>query len=637
MCGIAGYLSYKQSASHSVVKAMCDQIRHRGPDDEGFHVDRGCAIGMRRLSIIDLGSGHQPISNEDNSVWVVFNGEIYNYKELRDDLSSRGHSFRTHSDTEVLVHLYEEYGTDGLSKLRGMFAFALWDAERSQLLLVRDRFGKKPLYFAALPEGLYFGSELKCIRNTGVPLDVDEDALKFYFQLSYIPEPHSPWRQVKKLPPGGWLVCDSSGHIREGHYWTLPAPSDREPAGITYEQACEKVRDLFDESVRIRLMSDVPLGAFLSGGLDSSSVVASMSRQSEGPVRTFSIGFEEAAYNELPHAEMVAKFYKTEHHSILVRPDAANLVQRLVHHFDEPFGDSSAIPTFLVSEFAVQHVKVALSGDGGDELFAGYRSFFMVEGMRKWDKIPGPFRQLLSVFADALPYSAYGKNHLRMISRPSTLERYLEWNTAPPFLVRQLLRKEWLLPADGAFLFRSLSSNFLPEGTDPLLQAFYFEATSNLTADMLVKVDRMSMAASLEVRCPLLDHKLAEYAATLPPHWKMKNGRGKRILIDALGDRLPPALLSLPKKGFSVPLPMWFRGPLREFLYDHLLSDRFLSRGFVSKSFLQYLIDEHMSERRNNHTWLWRLLMLELWFQQSEEHGQPYAVPALTAEARAIG
>ncbi|MCZ2078913.1 MAG: asparagine synthase (glutamine-hydrolyzing) [Bryobacterales bacterium] len=618
MCGIAGYFSLEQPAGLALVKAMCNEIRHRGPDDEGFHIDGGCAIGMRRLSIIDLATGHQPISNETGSVRVVLNGELYNYRELREELVLRGHRFSTQSDTEVLVHLYEAEGLEGLNRLRGMFAFALWDAAERRLVLARDRFGKKPLYYAVLPHGLYFASELKCLRVAGVPAELDEQALKFYFYLRYIPEPLTPWRAVKKLTPGGWLVYDQAGTVRTGRYWKLPAPAVAEPPGLSYEDACERVRELFDDSVKARLMSDVPLGAFLSGGLDSSSVVASMAKQSDRPVRTFSIGFEEASHNELPYAEAVARHYHTEHHSILLRPDAVSLIPRLARHFDEPFGDSSAIPSFLVSEFAVQQVKVALSGDGGDEAFAGYISFQKLEEFRRYDRIPQPARKLISVLADRLPYQAYGKNFLRMISRPTALERYFDWNTMPRFLLEQLLQKKWLLPADGAFLFRQWTDNLLPDGTDALSQAFYFEATANLTGDMLVKVDRMSMANSLEVRCPLLDHRLVEFAFSLPPHWKMQNGRGKRILVDALGGRLPAELLSLPKKGFSIPLPAWFRGPLREFLCDHLLTPRFRQRGFVSEKFLDYLVTEHVSGRRDNATTLYILLMLEVWMREEE-------------------
>lgn len=628
MCGIAGYLSFDRPAERDVVQGMCDQIVHRGPDDAGFHVEGRCAIGMRRLSIIDLSSGHQPISNEDGSLQVVFNGEIYNYQEVRADLVAHGHHFRTQSDTETLVHLYEQYGIEGLDRLRGMFGFAIWDSRKQQVLVVRDRFGKKPMYYSVVPgRGVYFGSELKCLRAAGVPLgEMDEEALRLYFQFSYIPDPLSPWTNVKKLAPGGWMLCGTDGTVKQGLYWKLPRPATAAPAGMTYEGACEQLRGLFDESVRIRMLADVPLGAFLSGGLDSSSVVASMARQSREPVRTFSIGFEEADYNELPHAETVARHYDTEHHSILVRPDAVSLVTKLAHYFDEPFGDTSAIPTYLVSEFAVRHVKVALSGDGGDELFAGYRSFSAIEELRSYDRLPGPVRSLAGALARVLPYSAYGKHKLRMIGLDSTVERYLEWNTMPRLLMERIMKPQWLLPADYSWVFERFAHNLLERDADALLQAFYFEATANLTGDMLVKVDRMSMANSLEVRCPLLDHKLAEFAFSLPPEWKVKGGQGKRILIDALGDRLPPGLLSLPKKGFGMPLHSWFRRELREMLHDYLVTPRFRQRNFVSQEFLEYLITEHMSGRRNNSVWLWRLLMLELWLRDFEDN--PWGAPA---------
>lgn len=621
MCGIAGFYLPDQPADLTLLRAMCDRIRHRGPDDEGFHTNRGCGLGMRRLSIIDLNTGHQPISNEDDSVWVVFNGEIYNYKELRSDLIRRGHRFKTNSDTETLVHLYEEEDVAGLSKLRGMFAYAIWDARRQSLLLVRDRFGKKPLYYAALPQGLYFGSELKCLRQAGVPLEMDDEALRLYFQFSYIPDPWSAYRAIRKLPAGSWLRYQSDGRLEAGRYWEPPAPSEQPEPGMTEAEACDRLRRLFDESVRIRMIADVPLGAFLSGGLDSSSVVASMALQSQERVKTFSIGFEETEFNELPAAALVARRYRTDHHEILVRPNSVDLVEKLVRHFDEPFGDSSAIPTYIVSEFAVQRVKVALTGDGGDEMFAGYSSFWRIEQLRKFDRLPQAVRRLLAGIAERLPYSAYGKNYLRMISRPSPLERYFELNYAPYFLRRQLLAPEWMLPADAAF-FRTTLGHYLPaHPADVLTEALYFEATANLTGDMLVKVDRMSMANSLEVRCPLLDHELAGFAARLPHSWKVSGGRGKRILRKALGDRLPPELLRLPKKGFGVPLAHWFRTSLREFLWDHLTSPVFLGRGVVSPPFVRHLLEEHAAGRRNNYHWLWRLLMLELWFRDSASSG----------------
>jgi asparagine synthase (glutamine-hydrolysing) len=600
------------------VRAMCDVIRHRGPDDEGFHADGPCAIGMRRLSIIDLSTGHQPISNEDGSVWIVFNGEIYNYRELRADLIGRGHTFRTASDTETLVHLYEQEGADGLTRLRGMFAFAIWDARTSSLFLARDRFGKKPLYYAALPGGFYFGSELKCLRAAGVPLEPDREALRLYLQFGYIPEPHSAFRAIRKLPPGAWLTCCPSGELREGRYWKPPVASREGSPGLTEEAAQARLRDTFDESVRIRMIADVPLGAFLSGGVDSSSVVASMSLASPEPIKTFSIGFEEAGYNELAYASLVAKRFNTEHHEIVVRPDSIDLIQKLARFFDEPFADSSAIPTYIVSEFAVQHVKVALSGDGGDEIFAGYDRFVAAQKLRSADRLPLAVRRFVGWAAGRLPYATYGKNYLRMISRESALTRYIEGNYTPYYLMRKLLEPDWMPPADGAYLQRAFAGCLMPDDADILSNAMCFETGVNLPGDMLVKMDRMSMANSLEVRCPMLDHELAAVAAAVPHRWRIRGGKGKRFLVEALGNRLPPEVLSHRKMGFTVPLPAWFRGPLREFLRDHLLSRTFLERGIVSPGFLKYLLDEHTTGRRDNSPWLYSLLMLELWFRGLE-------------------
>lgn len=610
---------------------MCDVMRHRGPDDEGYRIDGRMGMGMRRLSIIDLPLGRQPISNEDGTVWVVFNGEIYNYRELRALLIRAGHRFRTHSDTEVLVHLYEEEGIDGIQRLRGMFACAIWDSRERSLLLVRDRFGKKPLYYAALPQGLYFGSELKCLRAARVPLEHDREALQLYFLLGYIPDPWTPYLAIRKLAPGGWLRCDSGGQIEEGRYWTLPVPVEHVPTGLSEWEACNHLRSTFDHSVKMRLTSDVPVGAFLSGGIDSTSVVASMALQSRGPVKTFSIGFEEPGFSELSLASALARKYETEHHQMIVRPDSVDLVSKLVRHFDEPFGDSSSIPTYLVSEFAARYVKVALTGDGGDELFAGYESFLDIQRLRLLDYVPAAVRALISRFADLLPYSAYGKNYLRMISRPAALERYFE-SASPHYLLRRLLLPEWMPPADAAFLARKMAHVLLAHGTDTLSQALYFEATAKLTGDMLVKVDRMSMANSLEVRCPMLDHELAELAARIPHSWKLKNGRGKDIFIRAVGHRLPSELLRQPKRGFGVPLAGWFRGSLRNFVWDYLTSRTFLDRGLVSPEFVMHLLEEHDRGRRDNHHHLWKLLMLELWFQ---EDGR-YQTTAQSAEACAV-
>jgi asparagine synthase (glutamine-hydrolysing) len=615
MCGIAGFLLTHGEAQPEWVRAMCDTIRHRGPDDEGVHISGGCGIGMRRLSIIDLSTGHQPVPNEDKSIWVVFNGEIYNYGDLRESLMAKGHRFATHSDTETLVHLYEQEGVEGLSKLRGMFAFAIWDANKRSIFLARDRFGKKPLYYSIGPKGLFFASELKSLHAIGVPDGIDEEALKLYFQFSYIPDPASPFRNVRKLMPGTWLTFNADGQTRTGRYWQMPVPVESAAPGFTEDHACDRIRATFDDSVRIRMIADVPLGAFLSGGIDSSLVVASMALQSREPVKTFSIGFKEQKFNELLYARQVAEKYGTEHHEILVEPDSISLIRKLVDHFDEPFGDYSAIPTYIVSEFAARHVKVALSGDGGDELFGGYDSFFAIDNKRYLDGVPRPIRALAGGAAEMLPYSAYGKNFLRMWSRPNPIERYFELSYCHYFLRREMLQSDWMLPTDEAFFRRTFADALVPGDADVLTQAMYFEATAKLTGDMLVKVDRMSMAASLEVRCPLLDHELAGVAATIPHAWKMRDRKGKRILLKALGDRLPSELLTRPKQGFGIPLCDWFRGPLREFLWDHLNSPTFLQRGIVRREFVMHLLEEHDRGRRDNSYWLWWLLMLELWFR----------------------
>ena len=596
---------------------MCDQIRHRGPDDEGFYVEGPVGLGMRRLSIIDLSGGHQPISNEDGAVWVVFNGEIYNYQALRQDLMSRGHRFRTDSDTETLVHLYEEFGAGFVNRLRGMFAFAIWDGRERCLLLARDRFGKKPLYYAETGQGLFFGSELKCLRIAGVPLEQDDQAIRLFLQFCYIPDPYSAFRGVRKLPAGHTLLIHSHGgspQLKFEQYWSVPEPCSEGPADLSEDAVCEDIRHVFDESVRLRMIADVPLGAFLSGGIDSSLVVASMARQSSRPVKTFSIGFKEQQYNELPLARLVAAKYQTEHHELVVEPNALELVPRLIRQFDEPFADASAIPTFLVSEFAVQHVKVALSGDGGDEFFGGYPDFFEAERSHRFDAIPKSVRAALSGIADALPYSAYGKNYLRMISRPTAIERFIEDTSYSSYFLRsQVLNPDWMLPQDAASLKQFFGAAILGETRDPVSQAMQFRAVATLTGDMLVKVDRMSMATSLEVRCPLLDHVLAEVANRIPNGWKMRNGRGKQILLKALGDRLPVELLSAPKRGFGIPFDVWLRGPLRELVRDTLLSAKARQRGITNARKVEEIIQEHESGRRNNSFFLYLLFVLELW------------------------
>ena len=628
MCGIAGFVFLQLSAEPPLIQAMLDEIRHRGPDDEGFHIDGPAAIGMRRLSIIDLNTGHQPISNENGSVWIVFNGEIYNYRELREDLIARGHRFRTASDTETIVHLYEQYGVECLSRLRGMFGFAIWDSRRRRLFLARDRFGKKPLYYAVLPHGIYFGSELSSLRTAGVPLDTDPDALRLYFQFNYIPDPLTAYRAIRRVPAGGWVTYEQ-GEVRDGRYWRLPAPESRPDPAIPHAEAVRRVREKFDEAVRIRKVSDVPIGAFLSGGIDSSSVVASLALQSDRPVQTFSIGFEEAGFNELPYARLVAQKYRTDHRELVVRPDSVSLIPRLIRHFGEPFADSSAIPTFIVSEFAARHVKVVLSGDGGDELFGGYTSLQQVQKLSPLDRVPLALRKVAGLVSHYLPYSAYGKNFIHMISRPDGMERYFAFNYAPYHMRSRLLRPAWMLPAEAGFLARMLPDYVLGSAHDTMARVMYFEGTTNLTGSMLVKVDRMSMANSLEVRCPLLDHELAELAATIPHSWKVVGATGKKIFLDAVGDRLPPPLLNRNKWGFGIPLGKWFRGELRELLWDHVTASTFLDRGIVAPGFLRELLAEHDTGRRDNNHWLWSLLVLALWFEEIEKPVSRASSPAL--------
>lgn len=451
-----------------------------------------------------------------------------------------------------------------------------------------------------------------------MPLEPDPMALRLYFQFGYIPDPWTPFHQVRKLPPASWLIYSSAGKLREGRYWRLPSQAPDASFGWTEREAEERLRRELDEAVRQRLVSDVPVGAFLSGGIDSSSVVASMALQTAAPVKTFSIGFDEAEFNELPYAREVARKYGTEHHEAIVRPNAIALVSSLIRHFDEPFADSSAIPTFVVSELASQYVKVVLTGDGGDELFGGYDTLAKMQRLRWADSIPSMMRAGLASLAAHLPHGAYGKNYLRVISRPSALTRYFEL-CSPRFLREQLLPSDWILPDGMEPLFRALPHAFLTDENDILRQVQHFEATAKLAGDILVKVDRMSMANSLEVRCPLLDHNLAELAMRFPMAWKLRQSVGKQIFRQAVGNRLPQSVLSQPKRGFGVPLAAWFRGPLREFTWDHLTDARATRRGIVSTDAVQCLLREHESGRRDNSHCLWALLMFELWYRDFEE------------------
>ena len=548
------------------------------------------------------------MSNEDDTIWVVFNGEIYNHQSLRSKLRQLGHTFHSVSDTEVLVHLYEEYEQGAFSHIRGMFAIAIWDSRRNRLMLGRDRFGKKPLYYATLPGKMYFASELEGLLQAGIPCDVDDEALQPYFKFLYVPERSTGIRLARKLAPGSWMTFTVDGDTDQGRFWQLPTSPDGPSSELNEVRVCHQLKDKFDEAVRVRMTADVPVGAFLSGGIDSSSVVASMSLQSTSPVKTFSQALKTPPSVNLGTRALVANKYHTDHHELIVPEDEARLIgviERLIVHFGEPFADSSAIPTYLLCELAAQHVKVLLSGDGGDELFAGYEVFGEAQRMHALDYVPRSLRRIIGVISDKLPYSAYGKNYLRMVSLPTPLERYFEHICVPYFLRENALRHEWMLPAEKAYYTESLSDFLLPYGAGLLAQAIHFATTSALVSDMLCKVYCSSMAHALEVRCPFLDHELAELAGSIPNAWKLRNGKGKQIIFQAWGDRFPAELFVRPKMGFAAPVSHWLRGILREYLHDHLESARFVGRDRVSPKFLRELFAEHDSLRRDNSRWLW--------------------------------
>lgn len=592
---------------------MCATIAHRGPDDEGVRASANVGLGMRRLSIIDLAGGHQPIHNEDKTVWIVFNGEIYNFPELREDLVKRGHRFYTHSDTEVIVHLYEELGSDCISKLRGMFAIALYDERQQRLLLARDRLGKKPLYYAHKDGRLYFGSEIKTILAVAPELasNINTRALLQYFSLQYIPDPNSAYRDIAKLPPGHLLEY-GNGQVSIRQYWNLPAYST---AKIASEQEClDELERQLAEAVRIRLISDVPLGALLSGGVDSSVVVALMAGASNSPVKTFSIGFGKQDYNEAPYARAVAEKFGTEHHEFVVEPNVTETLEYLTRMMEEPFGDSSMIPTYHVSRIAREHVTVALTGDGGDELFAGYDRYPVHLDRMSYERIPAwlgsAFRNLIY---PTLGPSFKGRRFLFNASLRGG-DRYLD---TVGFLTtdreRNLFSHDFLAATSGRDVIEEVRHFYADaQAPDRISRLLYLDTKSYLTGDVLTKVDRMSMATSLEVRCPILDHVLIEWVTSLPAEWKYRNGI-RKYLLRKLAERLGVPGLNRPKQGFAMPLTHWWKSELRDTLLPILLEPRTLQRGYLNPSAVRQLVNEHLSGRRDYGQELWLLLIFELW------------------------
>jgi asparagine synthase (glutamine-hydrolysing) len=616
MCGIAGIVSLgDRPVATEEVQSMCAAIVHRGPDDEGFFVAPGVGLGMRRLSIIDLATGHQPVGNEDGSIQVVLNGEIYNFQELRCDLERRGHSFYTATDTETIVHLYEDRGARCVEAMRGMFAFALWDGRNRTLLLARDRLGVKPLYYAEAGGRLLFASELKAILQLPeIERKLDPKSVNYLFTFQSTSRSDSIIEGVKKLPPGHILIAAAGKKPVIERYWDVRFEPDY---GKSEDYFVERLRELLDESVRLRLVSDVPLGAFLSGGVDSSSVVAAMARLGADPLKTFSIGFKEAAYNELPHARSVAQRFGAEHHELVLEPDALKIIDDLAWFLDEPFGDPSCIPTYMVSKLAAGHVKVALSGDGGDELFGGYDKY-VVEGDDRRYKIPRLLRNALGAAARLMPDGMRGRNMLYHFSLEGA-ERYLDSIVLfTDEQKRKLFRADEIAASDPYEPWRR-ELRAIAEADGNWLSALqYMDLMGYLPNDILTKVDRMSMAHSLEARDPLLDHKLVEFAATIPPELQLRGGVTKYIFKRALRGVLPDEIIDRRKQGFAVPLEHWFRGELDGFVRDLLFSSRSRQRGIFNFAFIDSFLKQHERRRSANlHVWtnvhVWTLISFELW------------------------
>jgi asparagine synthase (glutamine-hydrolysing) len=614
MCGIAGMVQTEADGAVDVatIHQMCDAIVHRGPDDEGIFVKAGVGLGMRRLSIIDLAGGHQPVFNEDKTVWIVFNGEIYNFLELRPELERRGHRFSTHSDTEVIVHLYEEYGAECVQKLRGMFAFALYDERAARLLLVRDRLGKKPLHYAVQNGTLLFASEIKAILAVAPDLaKVNVPALLQYMYFGYVPDPATAFVPIQKLPAGHLLEFEK-GEVRIRQYWDLPQYGTHDPA--SEEEVLEELEQRLAEAVRIRLIADVPLGAMLSGGTDSSTVVALMARATSRPIKTFSIGFRQADFNEAPYARLVAEKFGTDHHELIVEPDLVDTVTQLTAHMEEPFGDSSMLPTYFISCLARKHVTVALSGDGGDEVFAGYDRYRIHLQERSYEWVPDWVRRLYREHVHPwVPYATPGRNLAYSILLPWQ-ERYAEGVSFHAFQREMGVLSADFMAVNGTPL--SLIREYIEKAParDPLSRVLYVDTKTYLPGDILTKVDRMSMATSLEARVPMLDHVFVEWATALAPRWKMRSGNQKYILRK-LAERVgvPNEVLNRPKQGFSLPLGYWMRNELKELVQTILLEPRTLQRGYFNANGVRRMLDEHFAERRDHSARLWRLLALELW------------------------
>lgn len=652
MCGITGiaWTAREKNISPLVLRRMTDVLSHRGPDDSGgYHSDipgksfqlndqhtdanfqptsdSGAALGHRRLSIIDLGTGHQPLSNEDGSIWIAFNGEIYNYQELRKELIQQGHQFKTESDTEVIVHLYEEQGAACVERLRGMFAFAIWDEPRQRLFLARDRIGQKPLFYRETTDSLSFASELKSLLQLpDASRVVDPHAIDLFLAYQYVPHPWCILKGYHKLPPAHRAIYEQ-GKLTVERYWKPPyqnPTSNPQFPFKTPQQWSNALRETLTESVKIRMRSDVPLGAFLSGGIDSTIIAGLMQSMSDRPVHTFSIGFPVKQFDERTYAREAAKMLGTDHHEYVVEPEALEMLPRLAWHYDEPFADSSAIPTMYLSQVTRQEVTVSLSGDGGDELFAGYDRYRAVALSQWFDRLPSVLRKMMTASIwQKLPASVEQKSFRRRVKRflaglsVPPERRYLKWvgifdterrheMYSPEFREQlnafdsdQFLLDAYQLCPDRDFVTRTTATDVL----------------TYLPCDILTKVDIASMAHSLECRSPFLDHHVAELAAAMPLNLKMNKGRGKQILTKTFSDLLPESIQTRKKMGFGVPLNHWFRNELKPLLFDVLMSQRARDRQIFDPAAVEQLISEHLNLQWDHSARLWSLLVLEMWFQ----------------------
>ncbi|MBK7705535.1 MAG: asparagine synthase (glutamine-hydrolyzing) [Acidobacteria bacterium] len=632
MCGITGWINLKSRVApqdRAVLHAMCERMKHRGPDSEGLWLEKDVALGMRRLSIIDLHTGEQPVYNEDRSVVVVMNGELYNFREVRADLEKRGHEFETHTDTEILPHLYEEYGEAMLDEINGMFAFALWDKRREKLLIARDRFGEKPLYYGVFDDKLIFGSELKVLlANPSVKTELNTDALRQFLSFDYVPAPASIYKNIYKLPAAHFLTVEN-GEIKTRRYWNLTWKKD-DPKSATFESKTAELRDLLADAVRMRLVSDVPLGILLSGGVDSSTVAAFATRFSTEKVKTFSIGFDEDSFDESKFARQVAKHLDTEHYEDKLSVEkAADLISEIGSWLDEPMSDGSLIPTFLLSRFVRKHVTVALGGDGGDEIFAGYPMYFAHKVANIYGRVPPILRSgLIEPLVNRLPVSNknisfdYKAKRFVAASKFDLVARHHSYFGS--FSIseqRRVLSKEILASTESDIYKGAKELLEICDATNEIEKMQFLDINYYMAEDILTKVDRASMAVSLEVRAPFLDPRVAQFAASIPLSYKLKGSKGKYILKKAVEPLLPKGILERPKKGFGIPVADWLKGKLNPLMRDLLAPSRLKDQGLFDPDNVEKLIREHETGVASNHKQLWTLLVFQLWFDNFLKKG----------------